>query len=779
MTATARPTALALCDPDAIRTYFRLLYGNRPPGQLAVMGWVQGRINITWAAADDLERLILAAQQLAARTDVYHNVATRVAALEKGARGGSDDTLAAPGLYIDIDYVHPAHSEQNLPPSLNDALAIVRRFPLPPTMLVHSAHGLHGWWLGKEPWVFAMPAERQAAQDLTRRFQATFRAYAQTEGWSLDNTSDLARILRPAGTVNHKLADDLQPVTILELNDGSRYDPDDFEPFLLEVPYHAEPTGNGVNHGQLHEPGVRAWKFIATGAPVGHQREEAVAVARALLAAGYAIEDAADLVWKGLQASRCSRPAEPWAYADALAIVRDLSHRDAPPLAEQLHGTNGANGSTTGSSGNQGGPQADGRVHAVRAEAPWPEPLAEEAFYGFAGRAIRAISPYSEADPAALLANVLSAFGAFLGKSVYAYAADAEHPAKLFAVVVGATSKGRKGSAARPIERILSAASLAFVDRMTEGLSSGEGLIHQVRDAVSKMERVGKGPDKTTELVEVDPGIADKRLWVQESEFASTLRVATRDGSTLTAIIRRMWDRADVASLTKVSPSKTTGSHVAITGHVTKEELLRYLDRTELANGFANRFLWFASRRGRILPDGEGVPLEIIESLAEELSVCKAWTQSERVLRRDAEASEIWRTVYEQLSEGGLGMFGMVTNRAEAQVLRISVFYAILDRSDVIRAPHLLAAIAVWRYCEQSVRWIFGDATGDPNADTILAALRQNGPMRRVAIFDLFGRHISQDRLSRALTLLLTGGLARCERRTDTGGAPAEEWSAT
>jgi hypothetical protein len=123
-------------------------------------------------------------------------------------------------------------------------------------------------------------------------------------------------------------------------------------------------------------------------------------------------------------------------------------------------------------------------------------------------------------------------------------------------------------------------------------------------------------------------------------------------------------------------------------------------------------------------------------------------------LRRDEKASVIWHRVYGPLSDGRPGMFGFVVNRAEAQVLRLSVLYAALDCSDCIRAEHLLAALAVWRHAEQSARWIFGDAVGDPIADTILTALRQRGAMSRNDIHDLFGRHVSRPRIEHALALL-------------------------
>src|SRR5207249_3776293 len=180
-------------------------------------------------------------------------------------------------------------------------------------------------------------------------------------------------------------------------------------------------------------------------------------------------------------------------------------------------------------------------------------------------------------------------------------------------------------------------------------------------------------------------------LWVTESEFATVLRVAQREGNTITAIARRAWDHDILQSMTRNSPAVATGAHIVITGHVTREELRRYLDRTELASGFANRFLWFAVTRGQLLPDGERVPDEVIARLAKKLQRVWKWAQTPRRLQRDAAARQLWHEVYADLSAGKPGLLGAATSRAEAQVLRLSVIYAILDCPEVITVDHLHA----------------------------------------------------------------------------------------
>jgi hypothetical protein len=137
-----------------------------------------------------------------------------------------------------------------------------------------------------------------------------------------------------------------------------------------------------------------------------------------------------------------------------------------------------------------------------------------------------------------------------------------------------------------------------------------------------------------------------------------------------------------------------------------------------------------------------------------------------------------WEEVYGPLSEGKGGMFGAVTGRSEAQVRRLAALYAVLDESDEIEPQHLEAALALWQYAEDSARYIFGDATGDPVADTIYAALKGAGTdgMSRTDISNLFKRHMSAERIGQALAFLLETGRAEPKQNTDTGGRPSEWW---
>ncbi len=140
----------------------------------------------------------------------------------------------------------------------------------------------------------------------------------------------------------------------------------------------------------------------------------------------------------------------------------------------------------------------------------------------------------------------------------------------------------------------------------------------------------------------------------------------------------------------------------------------------------------------------------------------------------------MWTTVYPELSAGGAGLHGAITARAEAQVIRLALVYCLLDGDDAIDVPHLLAAIAVWEFCDATARHVFGASMGDRTADEIMRRLQQAGAdgLTRTDIRDLFARNLSAERIGVALDLLRRRGKATCEN-VSTGGRPTETWRAS
>jgi hypothetical protein len=256
------------------------------------------------------------------------------------------------------------------------------------------------------------------------------------------------------------------------------------------------------------------------------------------------------------------------------------------------------------------------------ASAPaWPK-INEAAYQGLAGEAVKAIEPHSEADPIAILIQFLALAGNIIGHAPYYRVESDRHHANLFAVLVGESSKARKGTSLGRVRAIAKVADEAWNDdRLKGGLSSGEGFINEVRDE----RREWNKKDGREEIA--DPGVADKRLMIVEPEFAGVLSVAERPGNTLSQLIRRAWDGDILSTITKHSPLRATGAHISIVGHITIDELRARLTRTDAANGFANRYLYPLVRRSKELPFGgsldESVTMQLGERLRETVAGAK------------------------------------------------------------------------------------------------------------------------------------------------------------
>jgi hypothetical protein len=385
----------------------------------------------------------------------------------------------------------------------------------------------------------------------------------------------------------------------------------------------------------------------------------------------------------------------------------------------------------------------------------WPDPLHEDAFHGIAGEVVRRIEPHSEADPAALLTQTLVGWGSLVGRGPYYLAEADHHHTNEYAVLVGTTAKGRKGTSWGRVLALLSAVDSYWAEnRQLFGLGSGEALI----DALDG---------------------DDKRALVHEGEFARLLAVISREGATISANLRNGWDTGTLSILTRKNSVRVMGAHVSLIGHITRDELLRRLADTEMANGFANRILWVCARRSKKLPHGGG-PVDFGD-LLERLQKATAFARQmgNTRVRFDDDASLLWEQVYGDLSEGQPGMLGSMISRAEAHVVRLALIYALLDCADQIRVAHLRAALAVWDYCFASARFIWGNALGDPTADETLRALRTAGAdgLTRWDILNHFNRNKPATEIDRAIGVLAERGLIRSEKEETGGRSSTRYWA--
>jgi hypothetical protein len=410
---------------------------------------------------------------------------------------------------------------------------------------------------------------------------------------------------------------------------------------------------------------------------------------------------------------------------------------------------------------------------------PWPV-LPEAALHGILGDIVQLATARSEADPAAVLMTALTWAAATIGTGPHFFVGDDRHYARLFAVLVGASSRARKGTSTASVRRLFELAQAQLMQSappypgrlalaVSPGpLSSGEGLVYAVRDASDVLNKDGEP---------VDAGVSDKRLLVIESELAAPLKAAQREGNTLSAILRTAWDHGNIAPLTETNRTRATGAHINFVGHITQDELRVLLQTADIWNGFANRILWAAVRRTKCVPFAQPMPEEAAAELAARLADALRHAFTRGVASFHPGAAKEWIGIYPTLTDDRSGVLGAVTSRAEAQVIRLALLYSLMDpQAQLIEVDHLRAALAVWQFCDESARYIFGEADADPAVNRLMAAL-ESGPKTRTELNALFSGHLSSDRITDILSRQQALGRITMHRERSTGGGRLfEHW---
>ncbi|MCL2124180.1 MAG: DUF6371 domain-containing protein, partial [Desulfovibrionaceae bacterium] len=385
----------------------------------------------------------------------------------------------------------------------------------------------------------------------------------------------------------------------------------------------------------------------------------------------------------------------------------------------------------------------------------WPQ-FSFAACPGIVGDFVSLAIRDSEADPAAVCVTFLARFAAEVyghaeGKGPYIHVGETLHPPRLFVVICGSSGKARKGTSLAPVIKLFTRehcdrdemALLPLPARVSGGpLSTGEGLACQVKDE-SEEERARRRKMNPNAPVR---DLGDKRLMIQDEEFASGLACTKREGNTLSMGLRCFWDSGDYSPLTKNNPIQVKNAHICIITHITMEELAVALTDVQAFNGFGNRFLWICARRSNVISWPEPMPIPEISHLQRELWRLVEKAQKFGLVTMSAGAKALWASVYPELSREHSGLAGCIINRAEAQTVRLALVYALLDGQNTILERHLDAALALWRYAQESALYIFGDRSADPLEAKILEALKQ-GPLTATELSAVFSRHVPRDRL--------------------------------
>lgn len=212
---------------DQTAEHFELLFKGVPDGYLAV-SWVDGKHFRTrcFAAATGLADAVAFANS---KQDLHCYIRLCPIDRQLGTykRGTAADSHYLTCLWMDIDTADGEHKTDKLLPTKAQARELLPKvLPHIPSLVIDSGGGLHVYYLLTEPLDLHAPDEGPAAIRMLARFKQACVTTFKTNAYHIDGgTFDLARVLRVAGTWNHKTAPP-KPVTITD-RPGHRYDHDD------------------------------------------------------------------------------------------------------------------------------------------------------------------------------------------------------------------------------------------------------------------------------------------------------------------------------------------------------------------------------------------------------------------------------------------------------------------------------------------------------------------------------------------------------------------------
>jgi hypothetical protein len=330
--------------------------------------------------------------------------------------------------------------------------------------------------------------------------------------------------------------------------------------------------------------------------------------------------------------------------------------------------------------------------------------LPPAALYGLPGEVAAVLSESTGADPAAVLVTFLALLGNAAGPQPHARFGGAEHPARLFAVLVGDAATGRKGTALGAVEPLFAEADPDWAEnRIAYGIQSGESVIDLVAD-----------------------GSGDCRLMIVETEFARLVETMARTG-TLSTHLRNAWDGRTLQRSTIKLSQRASRAHVSMLAMITPEELLRHHRRLSQAGGLESRILYvytaplreaspfaaradtgdLAGRVRKVLAASRDAVMDRTDPVSRVLLTLRG-IQPRTELPVARQVTGAWRdSVKSRLPAPDAGMPGL-HSRAEAQVIRLAAAYALADMSPVIAPEHVEAALAVQSYCARSAEIVFG-----------------------------------------------------------------------
>ncbi|MFC1816853.1 hypothetical protein ACFL0M_13190 [Thermodesulfobacteriota bacterium] len=199
--------------------FFNILFGEsfrKKCGEIEIKGFENGPRHTSYH--DNIPDAVNKAYNLCQQgLDVYMGVNPRV-----DQEGTKENVHWLAAFHAEVDYGQAGHKKKPEYDTYDEALAAIKAFHIPPTLVNHSGGGFHCYWVLNDP-----ANVSKIGLDALENVNKALMAGVKADG----GTHNINRILRVPGTFNFKLPQSSRPVTVI-IGSGPTYDLNVFKPLM-------------------------------------------------------------------------------------------------------------------------------------------------------------------------------------------------------------------------------------------------------------------------------------------------------------------------------------------------------------------------------------------------------------------------------------------------------------------------------------------------------------------------------------------------------------------
>ncbi|MCW7552111.1 YfjI family protein [Endozoicomonas gorgoniicola] len=416
-----------------------------------------------------------------------------------------------------------------------------------------------------------------------------------------------------------------------------------------------------------------------------------------------------------------------------------------------------------------------------------PPQVTDAMFPGLLGEITEACCKDTEAVPTSVGAYLLVWFTSHIGRTRYMMIGDEQRWLNNFFLLVGPSGSGKGTSGkgpARIFYQVQDKMQVLFQSAFDAG--RGEGLKQcpnlQVHNGgLSSGEGLGFALDDGTDSPIPGRTITDKRLLVIESEMANTLCNMTRQGNTLSAQLRNVYDGVDIKPMTKRDRVSVSDPYICLLGNITPDELLKFdEDRLQSFNGLLNRMLMLWTQPQKLVSRPKTMDSNTLSGFSSTIAehIMKArngrfethWKklrlQTEPLLFTKS-AEDLWDRSYSRLvNQPYSKRIEPLVRRHRLHARLMAAALALFQGHEVVTREDMEGALDWIEFSRQSIVFCYRTQTEQRKVEAIhvmakkvLYAIhvlcQKNNTCTRTDIHNLCQRKLRREQLTEALELLI------------------------